>query len=58
MNNDDQHAMTVAVAQAYVDQTAAQYERMGLSPIQLYKVKDQALDRFNNWLASIRGDNQ
>ena len=58
MNNDDQYAMTVAVAQAYVDQTAAQYERMGLSQMQLYKVKDQALDRFNNWLASIRGSDQ
>ena len=47
--------MTIAVAQAWVDQQAAQYERMGFTDIQIYQVKDQALDRFNNWLTTIRG---
>lgn len=56
MTPDERHAMTTAVAQAWVDQQAAQYERMGLTAIQLHQVKDQALDRFNQWLTEIRGD--
>ena len=49
--------MTIAVAQAFVDQQAAQYEQMGFTAIQLHQVKDHALDRFNQWLTEIRGDN-
>ena len=56
MTPDERHAMTIAVAQAWVDQQAAQYERMGLTAAQLHQVKDQALDRFNQWLTEIRGD--
>ena len=56
MTPDERHAMTIAVAQAWVDQQAAQYEQMGFTAIQIYQVKDQALDRFNNWLTEIRGD--
>lgn len=55
MTPDERHTMTIAVAQAWVDQQAAQYERMGLNATQLHRVKDQALDRFNNWLTTIRG---
>ena len=57
MTPDERHAMTIAVAQAWVDQQAAQYEQMGFTAIQLHQVKDQALDRFNQWLTEIRGDN-
>ena len=57
MTPDERHAMTIAVAQAWVDQQAAQYERMGLTATQLHQVKDHALDRFNQWLTEIRGDN-
>jgi len=56
MSPDERHAMTIAVAQAWVDQQSAQYERMGLTAAQLHQVKDQALDRFNQWLTEIRGD--
>ena len=54
MTRDERYAMTVAVAQAYVDHSAAQYERLGFSEIQLHKVKQQALDRFNAWLTAVR----
>jgi len=56
MTPDERHAMTIAVAQAWVDQQAIQYERMGLTATQLHQVKDQALNRFNQWLTEIRGD--
>ena len=56
MTPDERHAMTIAIAQAWVDQQAAQYERMGLNATQLHRVKDHALDRFNQWLTEIRGD--
>jgi len=56
MTPDERHAMTIAVAQAWVDQQAAQYERMGLTATQLHQVKDHALDRFNQWLTTTRGD--
>ena len=57
MTTDERHAMTIAIDQAWVDQQAAQYERMGLNATQLHRVKDHALDRFNQWLTEIRGDN-
>lgn len=47
--------MTIAVATAYVEHQAQQYERMGLGPAAIHRVKDNALDRFNSWLAEIRG---
>ena len=57
MTPDERHAMTIAIAQAWVDQQSIQYERMGLNAVQLHQVKDHALDRFNQWLTATRGDN-
>lgn len=56
MSPDERHAMTIAVAQAYIDHTAQQYEQMGFTKMELYKVKDRALERFNEWHEAITSE--
>lgn len=47
---------TIDIAAGYVEYKAAQLERLGLTGIQLHKVRDQALETFNEWLEAIRAE--
>lgn len=56
MEQDERALTTAQVAQAFVDGIERQYDPFNMTAMEMFHIKQAALDRFHDWLESIRSD--